>query len=55
MPEAIKKCQVCGKPIPKGLHPARRTCSDRCMKINFRNTQTDCNKRHRAKLKRIVL
>ena len=55
MPEAIRKCQVCRKAIPDDRHPRARTCSERCMKINYRQTQAEGSKRHRAKLKEIEL
>lgn len=50
---AVRICQVCGKRIPDERHPRARTCSDVCMKLNYRKTLNEGNRKYRAKLKGI--
>ena len=51
MPQRI--CNVCRKPIPDDRHPAARTCSDICMKENYRRTQAEGTRRHRERIRAI--
>ena len=51
MPQRL--CNVCRKPIPESRHPAARTCSDPCMKENYRRTQAEGTRRHRERIRAI--
>ena len=52
MPDEIRICRICAKPIPDDAHHAAQTCSHECQRELFYQTHRAGNKRYREKFTR---